>query len=340
MQSEAIATSGCDVEQIVNVDIGGRGAIGALHSAASEAYSRNGEALPVLAAKGLISSLEAGDVALLLTGFPEMPWIGRGVGETDGPVGAAVLARALIRGLHVIPVVPIEDHFAPLVRAACLGLGITVLQGDVSAVEHLHPGDPVLVLSRVHEDTELATLFDSLAPRAVIAIERPGANEAGQFHHMSGRNISHCLDDVEGLFNLANERGVFTLAIGDGGNEVGMGRLKETVRRMVVRGDECGCGCGGGIASVSSAAALVTAAVANWGATATASAMACLLGRRDVLASPGLELRSLDACAAAGAVDGANSLSLPTVDGVPRDIYRSVISVVSHLTDRALEVAQ
>src|SRR5215813_12624013 len=79
-----------------------------------------------LTRRGAIAFLHAeGGVVAILTGFPEFPWIGRGVAETDGPIGAAVLARALIRACRVIPILPCESHFAPVIMAALRGIGLT-----------------------------------------------------------------------------------------------------------------------------------------------------------------------------------------------------------------------
>ena len=53
---------------------------------------------------------------------------------------------------------------------------------------------------------------------------------------MSGRNVSHCLNNFEDLFVAAEARGIWTIGIGDGGNEVGMGALRDVVRTQVVAG--------------------------------------------------------------------------------------------------------
>jgi len=55
------------------------------------------------AAKGLITNLKAGDTVFVMTGAsvqPTLPY-----GESDGPPGAAMLARILHKGLGAVPVV-------------------------------------------------------------------------------------------------------------------------------------------------------------------------------------------------------------------------------------------
>ncbi|MGH7277719.1 MAG: glutamate cyclase domain-containing protein, partial [Candidatus Rokuibacteriota bacterium] len=139
------------------------------------------------------------------------------------------------------------------------------------------------------------------------------------------------------LFLAAGARGVLTVAIGDGGNEVGMGGLRDIVESHVPNGKTCGCGCGGGIAAQSEAAALVTAVVANLGASAIAASLALLTGRRDVLASPELEMRSLAACAAAGAVDGQHNECVDSADGLGSRAYAAVLETIAAVVERRLK---
>ena len=153
---------------------------------------------------------------------------------------------------------------------------------------------------------------------------------------MSGRDISHCLNNFEDLFLAAAAAGIWTTGIGDGGNEVGMGRLRDVVRARVSRGASCGCGCDGGIAAESVAASLVTAVVANFGATAIAASMALLTRRLDVLPTAALELRALEASVAAGGVDGQHNECVASVDGLAAPAYGAVLALITDTVDRVL----
>ena len=84
----------------------------------------HGEPLSTLAARRLAEVVGEGDTVLIVTGFgvpPNLPF-----GETDGPPGAAVLARALAKGFgaHVVLVTE-EAHLAPVAAAGNL-LGNTL----------------------------------------------------------------------------------------------------------------------------------------------------------------------------------------------------------------------
>jgi hypothetical protein len=200
----------------------------------------------------------------------------------------------------------------------------------------LQPGDPICLVDTTDSPVDAPRWMTTYAPALVMAIERPGRAATGVYHNMSGRNIGHCLNNFEDLFLAARSAGVWTIGIGDGGNEVGMGALRDVVRARVKAGAACGCGCGGGIASVSIAASPVTAVVANLGATAIAASMALLTARRDVLPAPARELRALEACVAAGAVDGQHNQCVPSVDGLAADVYGAVLVLIADAVDRVL----
>ena len=320
------------VDRLTNLDFPMRGAIAALHGEARRIVKAP---LCLSAAREILARVPEGGVVAILTGFPEFPWIRRGVAETDGPVGAAVLARSLVKARRAIPILPCEPHFAPVIEAAVRGIGLVPVPAAGLDLKSLHPGDPVCLIEATDEAVDAERWLAACAPALVIAIERPGRSATGVYHNMSGRNVGHCLNNFEDLFVAAEARGIWTIGIGDGGNEVGMGALQAVVRAQVVAGSTCGCGCGGGIAAVSSSRSLVTAVVANFGATAIAAMLALLTDDREVLPSPALELQSLDACVAAGAVDGQHNECVASVDGLAADTYGAVLELIADAVDRA-----
>src|SRR5262249_9213684 len=130
-----------------------------------------------------------GAVVAILTGFPEFPWIGRGVAETDRPVGAAVLARALIRARRAIPILPCESHFAPVTMAALRGIGLTPVPEAGVEVKTLQPGDPVCLVEPTDEPVHASRWLATRAPALVVAIERPGQAATGVYHSTSARSV-------------------------------------------------------------------------------------------------------------------------------------------------------
>ena len=167
----------------------------------------------------LARTLSSSRRALVLTGFP----IDCGdyvIGETDGPCGAAEIARVLTAlGCQVTVVT--DAPSIPLLRAA------------------LAQTAPAARLEEAPmEDTEAfaRTLWEQLQPDLFLSIERPGKASNGHFHNMRGTVIDAMTADTDCLLALAAERGCVTVAIGDGGNELGMGALLPQIAAGVPHG--------------------------------------------------------------------------------------------------------
>ena len=111
-----------NIDRLVNLDISGYGVIDALYQAARAHY---GGPLSLLAARRLREEVHSGDWFCVTTG-----WLMPGIypyGETDGPIGAAILGHALGLGLGAKMLVATEDRMVPVVTAACRGAGINVM---------------------------------------------------------------------------------------------------------------------------------------------------------------------------------------------------------------------
>uniref|UniRef100_H3DQP3 D-glutamate cyclase-like C-terminal domain-containing protein n=2 Tax=Tetraodon nigroviridis TaxID=99883 RepID=H3DQP3_TETNG len=97
----------------------------------------------------------------------------------------------------------------------------------------------------------------------LVAIERSGRAEDGNYYNMRGVNLKHLVDPIDDLFIAAKDiAGITTTGIGDGGNELGMGNLKEKVKALMPNGSLIACDV--------SADYAVTAGVSNWGGYAIA----------------------------------------------------------------------
>src|SRR5438477_11762836 len=92
---------------------------------------------------------------------------------------------------------------------------------------------------------------------------------------MRGRDVSGLMRPEHGLFECASEwdRELVNIGIGDGGNEIGMGKVAwDVIRRNVPNG--------GLIACRVPTDYLIVAGVSNWGAYALAAGIALLRGKR------------------------------------------------------------
>lgn len=215
-------------------------------------------------------------------------------GETDGPLGALFLARALVPlGIRVVLA---TDAFC--VRALDAGLAAVGLRKVV----------PIVVLPTVQEAGEMTTTdyWQCFSERAgpvthLIALERVGpahtpeslreqpGNPPGTLdrflrdvppeshnrcHTMGGRDITDIMSPAHRLFEAAPRQTppVRTIGIGDGGNEIGMGKIAWDVIRRNIPG-------GARIACRITVDHLIVCGVSNWGAYALAAG-ALLLSKK------------------------------------------------------------
>ncbi|XP_070835182.1 D-glutamate cyclase, mitochondrial isoform X2 [Chaetodon trifascialis] len=97
----------------------------------------------------------------------------------------------------------------------------------------------------------------------LVAIERSGRAEDGNYYNMRGVNVKYLVDPIDNLFIAAKGvPGITTTGIGDGGNELGMGKLKEKVKAQMPNGSLIACDVPADYA--------ITAGVSNWGGYAVA----------------------------------------------------------------------
>ncbi|RLQ21632.1 DUF4392 domain-containing protein [Seongchinamella sediminis] len=229
-------------------------------------------------------------VVIIGTGFPVS-----GTFETDGPVGAIALYEAL-------------EKLGAEPWLACDRPLSSCLQSDYRLLE-LHARSPGAA------ETEAAANLARLQPDAVISIERPGLSADGRYYNMRGEDItphSACFDAY-----ITGAR-CPTIAIGDGGNEIGMGNIRAAIADLDINAAETGCD------------VLLVADVSNWGAYG----LIALLGlwrQRDLLAeiSP---LAILEYLSGHGSVDGVTRANTLTEDGLDAAEGQKVIDELRALT--------
>ena len=109
-----------------------------------------------------------------------------------------------------------------------------------------------------------------------------------------------------------------TIAIGDGGNEIGMGNIRGAIGTLDINASETGCD------------ELLVADVSNWGAYGLVALLALWRGR-DLLAeiSP---LAILNYLSEHGSVDGVTRENTLTEDGLGPEEGRAVIESLRALT--------
>lgn len=310
---------GENIDRATSIELRSYGVVPALYKVLREA---SGVPLSLAAARLIRENARSGGNVLILTGFPIMPYQ---LAETDGPIGAAALARSLNLAYGNLPILVAEDEYLPCIRESCRAAGLLVF-GDPKEVRGKH----ACVVRGFTKDRKLArkaaeALVEELQPKVGIAVERTGWNKHGEHHSGRGVLLSPLTAKLDHVFEVLSERRIATVGVGDLGNELGMGALRATVERITASGAKCECPCGGGMAAVVPADVAVVAGVSNWGAYGICAALAYLEGRDDILHSAAIEKDMLRACAAAGAIDGPTGRPIPWADGIETEYHTRLI---------------
>ncbi|XP_041071191.1 D-glutamate cyclase, mitochondrial isoform X1 [Carcharodon carcharias] len=202
-------------------------------------------------------SLSHARSVLITTGFPTH-FNHQPPEETDGPPGAIAIAAML--QAQKKNVVIVTDQRA-------LEMNKKIIE---EAVEQgvLKTSVPVVSFQNDDEDSSLKFLCHDKNPQFprfdhLVAIERAGMAADGNYYNAWKVNIKHLVDPIDKLFLAAqNILGIATTGIGDGGNELGMGKVKEDVKKYIHNGDLIACNV--------EADFTVIAGVSNWGGYAVA----------------------------------------------------------------------
>jgi hypothetical protein len=317
------------LDRLVNLDLGDRG-IEPLYEASR---SLAGGALCGGAADMLLAIPEGG-TAIVTTGSVSRAWLSPELGENDGPSGAAALIRALWLARRASCILVIEETLIPPMAAtlqAC-GVAVTNLETTRKASADGTMACATLIPYPVTDAEGVAAAQDMLAqfkPDVMVSTERVGRNENGIYYNMRGRDYGMGRARIDMLFDAGMAQGIPTLAVGDGGNEIGMGLVAEVVKTSVPYAAPGDCDCGGGIGAVSSADILMTAAVSNWGCTAICAAMALRTGDKRLIHTPAMEARLLEVMTTNGLINSADGLIDPHVDGI-KDTTHIALAEMAH----------
>jgi len=220
---------------------------------------------------------------LIGTGFPVVETF-----ETDGPVGTIALYDAL-ETLGAKPVIvcgrPLSEALSSRYR-----------------VHEIRVGDHD---QREHEALEA---MEKYHPQVIVSIERPGQATDGAYYNMRGENISPRTACFDTFMNLSD---CPTIAIGDGGNEIGMGKVADALKNLNI------------VPAATDCDELIVADVSNWGAYAIISFLSVwhdsdLLKKIDPLGI-------LQYISDLGSVDGVTRINRLTEDGLPVREGKSVL---------------
>jgi hypothetical protein len=314
-----------NVDRLINLDLSSYGVIRHLHEAAFELYGRP---VTLEAAERLKNAIGDNEFFFVTSG-----WVMPGYypyGETDGPIGAATIGRALAVGLNARMVVLTEETMIGVTTAACRAAGLNVMTEEdlrrAPRPPHRQNHYCVVVpfpIDEVAAVSEAKRLFDAYSPKALIAIEKNGPNKDGRYSMVNGSDNSDCVAKAAKLFDEAKKRKVLTIGIGDRGNEIGLGTIAEVPRRILPYGEKA--------TDSTIVDVVVTAAISNWGASGIAAVLAAILNKPDVLHDTSTETRMLHRCIEAGGVDGFNCCPVPITDGMSESTQVAICALLNEL---------
>jgi len=293
------------IERLIHVDVGRN--ITALFDAA-----RGG----LWSAASALVNAQSGRVGLI-TGF-YVPQGTPPAAETDGPVGAALLAKALTAA--GIPCrIATDEPCRGACAAALAGAGARDVSIDILAI-----------------GAALGPLIETWRHAGIthaISIERCGRSADGAPRNMRGQDIGSYTAPLDDLFMAGPWD---TIAVGDGGNEIGMGAIpRSLIARHVDHGEMIAC--------ATPARHLIVAGVSNWGAYALIGALAVLREdwRPTLLAclDETLDRTVLEAMIEHGpAVDGVSRLPTPTVDNLDITTHHRILRTIRALVEQGYAI--
>lgn len=320
------------IDSLVCLDIGGRGIRGLYEPARAR-----GSAPLCEEAVNRLGDVGRGDYVFIITGSLSRAQVAARIAENDGPLGAAALARALSIGRGAIPVLLTDEPIRERVASVAGVAGCNVLTPEEAAIAAALPRATTMVTSAsVAEDyaeaeRQSAALLDRFAPKAVITIERAGWTADGTYRNALGQDYSEGRARLDHVVVLACERNIPTIGIGDGGNEIGMGAIKEAVHAHIPHGPV--------LCAEVATDVVIPAGVSNWGGYAVAAALAIADGKADLAHTPDRERRLLEASPGIGLIDGSTGRTDPSGDGMPMSVHLAVSELLLQLVRRGCEKA-
>ena len=294
MNKENLAQAIARIEMLARHDPGSRGLA---------SFAPTGELLPAAA------ELLRGKRIIIVTGFCIRAAL---IGESDGPPGALAIADAL-RQLGKDVVLVTDQYSSGLLAAGA------ALFGAPFTIVDLELPQPVA-------NQQIDELVAAFKPTQVLAIERPGNAPDGHRYSMRGEILDDLVPAADRLLTPQPARK--TIAIGDGGNELGLGRLRDSIKSRVAHGELIFC--------ATPADYVIPAGISNWGAYALVATLSLLAGQL-LLQPPEHERTVLQALLAAGAVDGCTRKNELSVDGLAWEDYAKVIADIYQETVNALD---
>lgn len=323
---------GENLDALMNLDPRGYGVCRILYEGSRK---KTGGPLTMNAAQALCGTVRANAPVFIITGFVLLP---HKVPEMDGMVSSMLLARSMVLAFGAKPIIICPEDSKKAVRRCASVVGLHIYE-DMESVLGLPLSMGIITFTK---DTASARaqaegILKKVTPSAVISVEAPGANLNGVYHNAVGDDVSELEAKTDVLWDLLRERGILNIAIGDLGNEIGMGAIADHIRRFVpfTGPGECRCGCKGGTLAASSADHIITATCSDWGCYGMIAALSYLKRDMEILHREDLEAELMRVASRNGMIDMTGSL-MPGIDGFNTRMNTGIVSLMRQCTAYAV----
>ncbi|HOV70024.1 MAG TPA: DUF4392 domain-containing protein, partial [Clostridia bacterium] len=277
-----------------------------------------GAPLTYKAAKGILEAItEKGSKVIIGTGFLIAPSFKP---ETDGPIAAALLARALDL-LGAKPIIVAEEGALSSIKAAALAAELNVYD-DIEKSEVVPHS--VAVIAYPAEKAAAKKMSDyiinQVKPKAMVSIEHPGQGENGKYFTAFGRQLLDWVAPIDELLRDLRKAGAFTVGIGDLGNEAGLGNAQPEILEAIPYADI-------GVATVIESDAPIMANISEVGTYGLIAALSVVSGNL-VLHDARIQEITTRAAVAGGAVEGVGGNPKACIDLIDIKYINYVIELL------------
>ncbi|NRV63414.1 hypothetical protein DE150_003074 [Clostridium beijerinckii] len=258
----------------------------------------------------------------------------------DGIVSSMILARALVKAFNVKPVIICPEDNMEAVKNLAQVIGVHLYDSIEELKEY-----PISIaaIPFTKDENVAAKQADEIIakglPSAVISIECPGANSIGVYHNAVGLNVTELEAKQDILFTKLQGKGVLNIAIGDLGNEIGMGTISEHLEEYIpyAAKGKCNCGCNGGIAVATKADNIITATVSDWGCYGLIAAIAYLKKDLEILHTKELQEEAMIVASRSGMIDMYGWL-VPAIDGFGLSMNLSIVNLMRECVSYSIKL--
>ncbi len=244
------------------------------------------------------------------------------VGENDGPLGSIILAETLTRLEHQVTIYT-DPPAAPPIESLIKNRGL-----EIPCV-HLNLHD-------IEQQDVIAQNLD-----LAIGIERHGGNLKGNLYGITGLPRHPFRSNVDHLFTTMTVMGKSTLGIGDGGNEIGFGKVYDVLCKSMPEFNlKKKTKCGEGIFTVIPADVLMVGTSSNIGCYGVVAALALKYKNADLCHTAEAEHTIVAEGVELGLTDGGSGQIIEAIDGVPVIDNAAVVHLMEAVVRRALTGAK